>query len=120
MNHLENGTIAVGAPGSEMRKLAEAEDTAKAPKQVEKVLSGNLLTAKQVEKVLPGNLLTAKQVVIVYSFAGMTKDMLPKKSTATILTPVGNVYFRITKSEFKSTYGERLFRVEQIQSGVKR
>ena len=26
MNHLENGTVAVGAPGSEMRRKAEIED----------------------------------------------------------------------------------------------
>jgi len=104
MNHLKNGTIAVGAPGSEMRKLTEIEDAAK--------------TSKRTEKILTSNLLTAKQVVIVYSFAGMTKDMLPKKSAATILAPAGRVYFRVTKSEFKSTYGERLFRVEQIQDGA--
>ena len=81
-----------------MKNLADAKD----PKPTEKILSSNLLTAKQV--------------VAVYSFAGMTKDTLPKKSTAVILAPAGKVYFRITKSEFKSTYNERLFRVEQIQS----
>lgn len=30
MNHLPNGTIAVGAPGSEARKRCELEDAAKA------------------------------------------------------------------------------------------
>ena len=75
MNHLKNGTIAVGAPGSEMRKLAEIEDAAKDPKPTEKILSSNLLTAKQV--------------VAVYSFAGMTKDTLPKKKHSSYFSPGG-------------------------------
>jgi hypothetical protein len=83
------------------------------------IITADAKDPKPTEKILSSNLLTAKQVVAVYSFAGMTKDTLPKKkSTAVILAPAGKVYFRITKSEFKSTYNERLFRVEQIQSGA--
>ena len=70
-------------------------------------------TAKDVVGI--ANLLTAKQVIIVYNFAGMTKDLLPRKGKATILSPVGKVFYRITWDARKGTYGDRLYLCEHCQ-----
>jgi hypothetical protein len=60
------------------------------------------------------NLLTAKQVVVVYGFAGVTKDRLPKRfgQVSVFPSPLDpKVSFQIRKTSFVATYGGKLFEV---------
>lgn len=59
------------------------------------------------------NLLTKKQVAWVYSFAGMTLELIPGKGKATRLdVPSESVTIVIQPSDHRSTYGERLYLCE--------
>lgn len=59
------------------------------------------------------NLLTKKQVAWVYSFAGMTLELVPGKGKATRLdVPSENATIVIQPSQHRSTYGERLYLCE--------
>jgi hypothetical protein len=60
------------------------------------------------------NLLTAKQAVVVYAFAGVTKERLPKRigQVSVFPSPIDkNIYFEVRKTAFSATYGGKLFEI---------
>ena len=63
------------------------------------------------------NLVTAKQAIVVYGFAGVTKERLPKRfgQVSVFPSPLDkSVRFQIRKTEFAATYGGKLFEVTHI------
>jgi len=59
------------------------------------------------------NLLTAKQAVVVYGFAGVTRELLPRKGqVANFPSPLdSSISFTIRKTVFDATYGGKLFEI---------
>jgi len=74
--------------------------------------------APEVNEVVFTNLAVARTVVNTYQHLGMTKEMLPKKGMAVWLVPPiasGYIPVKVSWTDTKSTYGERLYRCEHCK-----
>jgi hypothetical protein len=61
------------------------------------------------------NLLTKDQYLTTYAHAGANIDNLPRKNTRTFLMiPALDATVVATQSEFKSTYGKKLYKCEHL------